>query len=287
MGKGNSFIKSFKSSVSHFLKLTGDLLEKPMLVLDRIFYKLPVSDQTKENFSVRKYGVLGTISFHLLVLVIILAFKLNAERSTKSSGIEIDMKTLEELARLEMEVPKIAVPEGEKARNIAVDQKEDKIESFEDYRNYRVPDQVADNLARSNAEQAVKDIIKEENLDPFNTDLPDIATEELKMFRAEKMEEEQVYKGATNIYFTLEGREVVNLEVPVYKCQGGGLVKLDIRVNRRGVVEFVSVDNASSETTDECLISAAKEAAMKTRFNLNQAAPVLQSGTLTYRFIAQ
>lgn len=287
MGKTGSYIASIRSSVNRLLSNIGDMLEKPMVLLDRAFFKLPVSSQAKENFSVRKYGVLGTISFHLLVLVIILAFKINAERSAKPSGIEIDMKTLEELARLEMEVPEIPVPAGENARNIAVDQNEDRIESFEDYRNYRVPDQVVDNLARSNAEQAVKDIIESENLDPFNDELPDIATEELKLFRADKTEEEQVYKGATNIYFTLEEREVVHLEVPVYKCQGGGLVKLDIRVNRRGIVEFVSVDDAASETSDDCLINAAREAAMKTRFNLNQAAPLLQSGTLTYRFIAQ
>ena len=75
--------------------------------------------------------------------------------------------------------------------------------------------------------------------------------------------------------------------MPVYKCEGGGIVKLDIRVNRRGKVEFVSVDTAESGTKDDCLISAAKDAAMKTRFTLNQAAPLLQSGSLTYRFIAQ
>jgi len=47
------------------------------------------------------------------------------------------------------------------------------------------------------------------------------------------------------------------------------------------------VDNAASETKDPCLVDAAKKAAMNTRFTLNQAAPLLQQGTLSYRFIAQ
>ncbi len=258
-----------------------------MAGLDLMVNRMPISDQAKHNFSVSKYGILGTISFHLILLVLILAFKINGERSTKPSGIIFDLKTLEELSRMQVEVPKLPDQTAEQARNIAVDQKEDRVESFEDYKNYQRPDQVVDNLAKSNVDQAVKNIIEENNLNPNNDELPDIGTEELKMFRADKIKEEQVYKGATNIYYNLEGREVVHLEVPVYKCEGGGLVKLDIRVNRRGKVEWVSVDNAESETADPCLIEAAKNAAMKTRFTLNQAAPLLQQGSLSYRFIAQ
>ena len=221
------------------------------------------------------------------MLVLILGFKISSDNTPKADGIEIDMKTLEELARMQMELERVPLEGEDNSRNIAVDQQEDKIESFEDYRNYERSDQVVENLAKSSVDKTVDEIIKENNLDPFNDELPDIATEELKMYRAEKMEEEQVYKGATNIYFTLEGREVVHLEIPVYKCEGGGLVKVEIRVNRRGKVEWASIDTAESETKEQCLLDAAKEAAMKTRFNLNQSAPLLQQGSLTYRFIAQ
>lgn len=272
--------------ISKVFTLIGDILEKPINGLDKLVLHLPISQKAKENFSIRKFGILGTISFHLLVLVFFLIINISADKAQKEQGIEIDMKTLEELARLEMEFPQIPAEEDD-SRNIAVDQAEDKIESFEDYKNYQASDQVVDNLAKSSVEQTVKDIIDENNLNPNDTELPDIAMEELKMYRAEKTKEEQVYKGATNIFYSLEGREVVNLEVPVYKCEGGGIVKLDIRVNRRGKVEWVSVDTAESETKDKCLIDAAKAAAMKTRFNLNQSAVVLQQGSLTYRFIAQ
>jgi hypothetical protein len=276
-----------KSKIARFISLLGDILEKPMIALDKFIYRLPLSQKFKDEFSVRKYGVLGTVSFHLIIIILILAFKINTEKTPKIEGIEIDMKTLEELARLELELPDIPEMGTDNSRNIAVNQDEDRIESFEDYRNYQRSEQIVENLAQSNVDQTVKDIIEEENLDPFNDELPDLQTQELKMFRAEEIEEEQVYTGATNIYYSLEGREVVHLEVPVYKCEGGGLVKLDIRVNRRGKVEFVSVDTAETEVKDDCLLNAARNAANKTRFTLNQAAPLLQSGTLTYRFIAQ
>jgi len=220
-------------------------------------------------------------------LVLFLSFQLNDQKTPKPTGLIFDMKTLEELSQMQMEVPKLPDQAQDDARNIAVDQTEDKIESFEDYRNYQVSDQVVDNLVQSSVEETVKDIIEENNLDPDNDELPDIATEELKIFRAEEVEEEQVYTGATNIYFTLADRKVVHLEVPVYKCEGGGLIKLDIRVSRRGKVEWVSVDTAESDSSDPCLIKAAKEAAMKTRFTLNQSADLLQQGSISYRFIAQ
>ena len=286
MGSKSTNINRITSKISRGISLVGDALEKPMVGLDKLVDRLPVSEKFKRNFAVRKYGIMGTFSFHLLLLVLILAFKISAEKTPKTSGIEIDMKTLEELNQMMMESPKL--PDAtEDARNLAVNQKEDKIETFEDYKNYEVSDQIVENLAQSSVDETVRQIIEDNNLDPDNDELPDIGTEELKMYRAQEVKEEQVYKGATNIYFSLEGREVVHLEVPVYRCQGGGLVKLDIRVHRRGKVEWVSVDTAESETSDKCLLDAAKAAAMKTRFTLNQAAPLLQQGSLSYRFIAQ
>jgi len=287
MGRQKRDSEQNVSTLSRAWSSLGDALEKPVARLDNIVNRLPVSEKAKKNFSVRKYGILGTIIFHLILLVVVLSFRINGERSPKPSGIIFDMKTLEELSQMQIEVPKIPEENTENARNIAVDQSEDRIESFEDYRNYQVSEQVVDNLVKSSVEQTVQEIIEENNLDPDNDELPDIATEELKMFRAQKIEEEQVYQGATNIYYSLENRKIVHLEVPVYKCESGGLVKLDIRVNRRGKVEWVSVDTAESDTADPCLVQAARNAAMKTRFTLNQAAPLLQQGSISYRFIAQ
>ncbi len=287
MGKENRNTGSIKSKLSRLFTQLGDALEKPMTGLDKHVNRLPISEQAKNNFSIMKYGILGTVSFHLILLVFVLVFKIHGERSPKAQGIVFDIKTLEELSQMLLEEPKLPDQSEENARNLAVEQSEDKIESFEDYKNYQMSDQVVENLVKSSVDETVKNIIEENNLDPYNTELPDIASEELKMYRAEKIEEEQIYKGATNIYYVLDNRKVVKLEVPVYKCEGGGLVKLDIRVNRRGKVEWVSVDTAESNTTAPCLLNAAKEAAMKTRFTLNQAAPLLQQGSLSYRFIAQ
>lgn len=232
-------------------------------------------------------GLLGTISFHLLLIIIFLLFRINGERKHQTEGIELDLKTLEELAMLEFETPEYENNQDRLARNIAVDQTEDRIERFEDYENYRMSGQSVSDLVKNRIQEDVNKIIEENNLNPTDDELPDIATQPLDIYTPKELKEDQVYEGPTNIYFTLDGRKITRLIVPVYQCEGGGLVQLDIRVNRRGKVEFVSVDNATSTTSDPCLIDAAKDAAKRTLFSFDAGAPFLQQGSITFRFIAQ
>lgn len=235
------------------------------------------------------YGLLGSIIFHLILIILFLLFRINGVKDNRSDGIELDLKTLEELALLEFQKPEdlFIQEEKEAARNIAVDQQEDRIEKFEDYSKYRLSGQSVNDIVQNRIQEDVNKIIKDNNLNPTDKELPDIATQALDLFVPGELKENQVYEGPTNIYFSLENRKITKLIVPVYKCEGGGLVQIDIRVNRRGLVEFVSVDNAVSTTRDACLIEAAKNAARKTVFNFDSGAAMLQAGSISFRFIAQ
>jgi hypothetical protein len=109
-------------------------------------------------------------------------------------------------------------------------------------------------------------------------------------------EEEQVnrsnemaaaYSGPTRIYYSLEGRIHISLPLPIYKCEGSGKVVLDIIVNPRGYVISATVKDDESTSDDFCLHEMAKDAASRSRFNLDPSAPNRQQGTLTYHFVAQ
>lgn len=232
-------------------------------------------------------GILGTISFHLVLIILFLLFRINGEKMRQAEGIELDIKTLEELALMEFQSQLPDITESRLARNIAVDQNEDRIERFEDYETYRMSGQAVNDLVQNRIQQDVEEIIRDNNLNPDNRELPDIATQPLDIYQPGELKEDQVYEGPTNIYFSLEGRKITRLIVPVYQCEGGGVVQLDIRVGRRGQVEFIAVDQASSTTRDNCLIEAAKQAARRTLFNFDAGAPLLQTGSITFRFIAQ
>jgi hypothetical protein len=95
------------------------------------------------------------------------------------------------------------------------------------------------------------------------------------------------YKGPTRIYYELEGRTHTYLPIPIYKCQGSGKVALRIEVNQKGNVEKTQVIASESTTSDPCLVEAAVRAALITRFNSDLKAPRIQTGTLTYHFVAQ
>lgn len=62
-----------------------------------------------------------------------------------------------------------------------------------------------------------------------------------------------------------------------------GTVVINVTINLLGEVSAVSV-NSKSTITDEEIIDACKEAALRTRFSSNADAPSKQTGTITYTF---
>lgn len=94
---------------------------------------------------------------------------------------------------------------------------------------------------------------------------------------------------ASNITYFLTDRTtgILGLRNPVYLCQGGGMVVVDIVVNQNGDVVGARADMKRSESADPCLIAAAEDAARMSVFNVSLQAPEKQRGTITYRFISQ
>ncbi len=94
---------------------------------------------------------------------------------------------------------------------------------------------------------------------------------------------------ATNISYYLKNRTegLIGLNNPIYVCEGGGVVVVNIAVNRFGEVVNASVNSSKTETNDRCLQEAAKQAALTSSFNEDLAAASKQQGTITYNFIGQ
>ena len=95
-----------------------------------------------------------------------------------------------------------------------------------------------------------------------------------------------IYAGESNIVYYLENRYHVSLPVPVYLGQGGGTVIVDIKVNRDGTVVDATARKNNS-IRDQQIFLYAQEAATRTIFNKDNAAPALQKGTIHYTFVAQ
>ena len=95
------------------------------------------------------------------------------------------------------------------------------------------------------------------------------------------------YSGPTRIYYNLPGRTHTYLPIPIYKCEGSGKAVLTIEVDPKGIVLSAKIVAEESTTSDPCLIETAVSSALISRFNPDISAQKIQTGTLTYHFVAQ
>lgn len=250
---------------------------------------MPLSVKIRTTLKDKKYAYVTTLLVHMALLVLILMIRVQHYRHIPENQVVIEIKTLEEIRNLEVIQTERLRQQASRqnTRNIAVDQNEDRIEKYDEYADNRPSRAAVDREVNKRISQAIKDIIKENNLKPDDRELPKIESGPDDLYKAKKIEEEQVYRGPTNIYYKLDGRKVVYLHVPVYKCQGGATVQVDIRVGQRGKVELVTINGSGTDTRDPCFLDAAKEAAQRTRFSFNSSAPLLQNGYIIYHFVAQ
>ncbi|MDM8003442.1 MAG: hypothetical protein QUS66_11140 [Bacteroidota bacterium] len=90
--------------------------------------------------------------------------------------------------------------------------------------------------------------------------------------------------GTSGISFDLGGRKAQSLYKPPYDLQEEGVVVVAITVDRAGRVTDATPGIKGSTTLAGDLLKLAKEAALKTRFESSNDAPVIQKGTITYNF---
>lgn len=86
----------------------------------------------------------------------------------------------------------------------------------------------------------------------------------------------------TSISYSLVDRNAYQLPPPIYTCEKGGKVVINIKVDQNGKVYEASFNEKSSNTNDYCLIENAKTYALKATFS--QSTKNGQIGTITYLF---
>lgn len=223
-------------------------------------------------------GLLGTVSIHLIVLIIFLLVRLDKVRDVHSEPIVIEFdeqtyKTLEQLIKESKTKNSEVKPLSQDAlKNIAVNaanQLQEQISTDKYIEQLKEELNIKDLNPKNNIESGNEPILQSENQINKNT-------EEKK---------DKYYKGPTRIKYFLKGRTDRYIHIPVYKCQGNGKVVVDIVVNREG--EVISTSIASSNTNEECINRTALESASISLFNIDINADPKQKGTISYEFVAQ
>lgn len=231
-----------------------------------------------------RVGILATIAFHLLLMVVLLACKLETRKEFYGSEIELafepdepEMEAVEEPQRELLPADAlVAEREMEAVRNFAVDANErDLNANLKDEKNID-----ADELYRE-VERLKSQ--KQENREFFESEPEELAIPNTPQKEVTE-EQKAVVDGPTVISYNLPGRKAYELLNPAYKCQKGGQVVVNIVVDGMGNVTKATID-ARLSVVEECINAEAQKAAMRSRFSRSDKAS--QSGSITYLFVEQ
>ena len=234
----------------------------------------------------KKVGFYSTIIFHLVVVIVLLAYQIDSSIKAESSFV-LDFSKQEEIEKekkleeMKTEVSRrlddliaAARASNKDIRNIAVDAGS----QLKDDRNtdadklYKDAERLANDLKNGH-----KDAIEENAVE-----------ETVEMQHQQKREDknQKEYSGPSVLSYSLDGRKASHLPIPAYRCYGAGDVTVIITVNNAGQVVRANVmDEISS--SDDCLRKFAVRAARMSRFSASSDAPANQTGEIIYRFIAQ
>ena len=248
--------------------------------------------KVKEIYKQNIYGVITTLVFHIIVLIILLTSNLQYGIQSPEEAILVDF------AKEEIKLPE---PEKEKKQESAATTQQ-MPGSNHRASNRAVNDGSKDagktsassndpffdkayNKEIAEAKQLVNDVNK-----TLAKKIPKIADIRMPEDNTEGKTREEVrqsnFKGKSNIHYYLENRYHARLPIPVYLAEGGGEVTVDIVVGRDGRV-LNATPRPNPRIVDMAILAYAKQAAEKTWFNPDSSAPEKQKGTITYNFVAQ
>jgi len=248
-----------------------------------------------KKYEGRLVGIFGTVIIHLIAGIIFMSFQIKSLQKDLSDEFEVEFAPVEESDSKEklIELPATSIEKILKgddemlniARNLA-NKSEETIDPS-DYINM-----VKEELIKSGKLGIDNYIDEQKKRDEMNSDEKlAIENDSVGKNESNKPKESQEmaanYKGPTRIYYDLAGRNHMYLPIPIYKCQGSGKAVLSIDVNQKGIVEKALMISNESTTSDPCLIETAVRTALISRFNPDVSSPKIQTGTLTYHFVAQ
>lgn len=247
--------------------------------------RLPFGAKRRKEAGEWIYDNRGTICIsviiYLITAIVLLSAQIALQPRAAEAQLVIDFSSdVEELQRLERELERAQaindmLSAGGYANVANAVSNENAVEemSAETREIFEQSDEVMRDMADNGAEY--------EQMLAMLDSKSRVSTEEKKVVDAR-------IEGNVTVSFSLAAplRHAVRLPVPAYKCAGGGTVVVEIDVDRNGGVLSAAVDKGRS-SGDECMVTAALEMALRSRFNVDSSAPRRQTGSITYVFVPQ
>ncbi len=249
--------------------------------------KLPFDNRREDAGSWaydHRVGLCVTLIAYLVLMIVFVSSKLVVGRRASQQGMYIDLQSL---AELEQERDRLEREVQQRQEQSPIDWRSIRNQaSNENALNEALRDDRGTNAAELNEAAAEAEARMRANREAYEEGLAEErAIRERRGVKDGAEHRDRKVKGRVTVSFSLTDpvRTSRWLEVPAYRCEGGGEVIVSITVNRAGEVTAARI----TEGGDECMRAAALEAARASIFNIDSSAPARQNGTITYIFIPQ
>jgi len=256
---------------------------------------------TKQYTIEQRYGLIGTVLFHILLLIIFLLIGLTSMDPPPDNGVLLNFGT--------SEMGSGDIQPEESSSNPVIPENPDEVDA--------VPEEVqevTDEIITQDNTETVK-VTKEKEKEKPVEEKPEIS-DKLKQTLSnafnkksnsgsegndnvagdkgstEGTKEGTDYTGepgggGNGISYELGGRKHLSLPKPIDNSQDDGTVVVSIMVDKEGNVIKANPGARGSTTTNANLLKKAKEAALKAKFSANPSAPEEQKGVITYVFLLE
>ena len=262
-------------------------------------------------------GIVGTILFHILLLVALIFFALSTPLPLPGEeGVEVNLGNSDEgmgmvqeeepAERIQERRPPPPPPEQEEAEEKIITQEVEEAPVVQEERIEKTEE-------RTEVEKEVVEEVEEEVDEDPVAEKPEPEPPRVDpraLYKGKSDDNKGSDQGITgqpgdqgkpdgdpNVYkydgqggqgngigFDLGGRGAKYLHKPTYSSQEQGRIKVEIRVNRNGKVVSASITKGTN-IADTRLQNQAIAAALKSTFQPDPNAPEIQKGTITYNFI--
>ncbi len=236
-------------------------------------------------------AILYTLILHLLVLIVLVFVKVDGLKNDHELGIELEFeeKTLENLLEEMSEMEDLPddwmeqlLQQRELSSNRAVNLNAENPFS----EDISTDDYVKELLDQIEEARDQEDREKIEELQAILASADYVPPE-----AGNDADEQGEYSGPTTITFEFLDKPLsrgkVKLSIPVYRCQGSGLVRVEVLVAPDGRVREAQVLEPIEGSDRVCFADAAMAAARSSQFRIELSAPSKHRAVITYSFIAQ
>ena len=234
-------------------------------------------------------AILYTLIFHLVVLIILIFVKVEGLKNDRELGVEIEFedKSLDEIVEENAsDVPDEWLEEILRQRELASNRAVNVNEENQFSEEISTGEYVQDLLDQIEQARREEDRERLEELQAILAAADYVPPEDQS-----EENENGSYTGPTTITYEFQEpprqRGKVNLTIPVYRCQGAGLVRVEVTVARNGEVTSAEVLKPIEGNDRTCFSEAALAAARSSRFRIDLNAPERHRAIITYTFIAQ